>query len=397
MPSQSSLRLRLQVYAPNRYLLAISALLIVMAVSVAMAVIYPYQDLNAQNIAAAAAVVVDSSSSSVGGVGMSSGVGSGAGVLDDDASSVSSGVSVGGSAVTQSNVDGEGIITQATDEATAKPNNELMENNESSVVSNNAGGESLIESVAGVSSATPIITEKLLTTDDVKAEESGIDEQQSLISSTSNASNNDDNSNPAANSTTTTAQQQDDNHSLFDKENTPTPTSSPTGLISPPTMAVIASPTAPIVLTEETTALSSTNTTENNIQQQQQQECHSLLQQANVDSPNNMMDPSEYVTFVTNLQKKLTHSADDVVEGEEGIGNHEYTDLPQELKMNFVHLSCVCPATNANCCADRNGIYIGDGINGGNTMEEDGNSRISVTKICAQTLTAMGDLVDEWE
>jgi len=71
--------------------------------------------------------------------------------------------------------------------------------------------------------------------------------------------------------------------------------------------------------------------------------------------------------------------------------------------MNFVRLSCICPENNANCCAEWNEIYIADV--GANDMEEN-KDNVSVSTdgkikhtdiLCAQTLVAMGELLDDLE
>jgi len=119
------------------------------------------------------------------------------------------------------------------------------------------------------------------------------------------------------------------------------------------------------------------------IDQQQLQQCSTLLQFANFDFTNlsnydEILDSGEYVTFLNNLAKVLHPH------GVQWIRFDIYSDLPEELIANFIHLSCMCPLME-NCCADSIGIYIGHGIDGSGLLYG----------ICKQTLMKLNDL--RWE
>merc|ERR1712194_429235 len=100
--------------------------------------------------------------------------------------------------------------------------------------------------------------------------------------------------------------------------------------------------------------------------------CQSLLGQADLDA-NGLLTPSEYAALVAVLLR--------------GVAPHvtapeHYTDLPYRLKMNFMHLSCVC----SDCCATETGIYTG------------GSMRDALEVTCEQTEAAIGkELEDGWK
>lgn len=278
-----------------------------------MAVLFPYQDLNAQNGVESAVVVVETSSSSAVIVDDANMMGAADGILSDNFGSdsmINSGVN------SSSSNNGGDLDLEATN------NDEIPNVDDGSEEFANNDEETTIEEVVEPDGGDP---------------KSAAQETASESGTVT----------PAAATTIEDEfiDQSPTHHSLFDHDN------SPTSGVSSPTNTEIASPTAP-------KATTTTTTTENN-----EGDCRLLLHQADIDS-NGLLDSSEYMSFLKNLEEKQ------LLLGEEPllITNYvddQYVDLSYQLKMNFVHLSCVCPpATNDDCCAERSGIYIGAGMEG---------------------------------
>lgn len=230
-----------------------------------------------------------------------------------------------------------------------------VENGANSVVSESNNGDeetSSVESVAAEDEETTSSVESVVNAPVTTAEEVPVVEQP--VSTSSNEpiiANNNNVNNPAEDSQSTATSHQ----SLFDHEDT---------TLSASTMD------------EEAT------TTENNIEQQQ---CHSLLHLANThfsnkSQNNNIMDTTEYVTFITNLLETMP--------GEnKGTLADQYYDLPMSLQVNFQRLSCLCPnSTKSECCAETNGIYLVE------DMEGDRGSS-SLDMICDETIKALESVV----
>jgi len=78
--------------------------------------------------------------------------------------------------------------------------------------------------------------------------------------------------------------------------------------------------------------------------------CRALLLQADVNS-NQMIDTTEYLSFLHNLQSSNRLHADKLPEN--------YSELDFPLRINFLQQSCICPFDMPDCCDERNGIYIG--------------------------------------
>jgi len=79
--------------------------------------------------------------------------------------------------------------------------------------------------------------------------------------------------------------------------------------------------------------------------------CRTLLLQADVNS-NQMIDTTEYLSFLHDLQSSNILHADNLPE--------IYSDLDFPLRINFLQQSCICPFDMPDCCDERNGIYIGN-------------------------------------
>lgn len=297
-----------------------------------MAVLFPYQDLNAQNaVDSVGVVVVETLSSAVT-------VGAADGILSENFGSdsmIDSGVSGDLEAINNDeikNVDNGSAEVANNDQQTTI--GEFVNSNSGG--SSNSGPKSAAQETDSESGTVTPINDELTA-----VEEESID-QQSIANDESN------NNNLAPSPT---------HHSLFDHDN------SPTSPVSSPTNTAIASPTAP---------MTTTTTTENN-----EGQCQSLLHQADIDS-NGLLDSSEYMTFLKNLEETQLFLGEEPLLITASV-NDQYVDLSYQLKMNFVHLSCVCPpATNDDCCAERSGIYIGDG------MEEE-----MLDRVCVETVSAI--------
>lgn len=104
--------------------------------------------------------------------------------------------------------------------------------------------------------------------------------------------------------------------------------------------------------------------------------CQSLLRQTDLNTKG-LLTESEYATLVAELlQGVAPHS----------VAPERYSDLPFQLKMNFLHLSCVC----LDCCVEENGIYIGE-------HEQQHGMRDTLDVICEQTEAAIRkELEDYW-
>jgi hypothetical protein len=99
------------------------------------------------------------------------------------------------------------------------------------------------------------------------------------------------------------------------------------------------------------------------------QQCHTLLQQeADIVHPRDILGPVEYTAFLSKMKQANIGSA-----SEADIPN-QYAYLSEELKTNFVQSKCNCPPTNVDCCMDVHGIYVGQGSD--------------LDKICENTLMA---------
>jgi len=288
-----------------------------------MAVLFPYQDLNAQNGVESAVVVVETSSSAVIADDANM-MGAADGMLSDNFGSDS----MINSGVSSSSNNGGDLDLEATN------NDEIPNVDDGSEEFANNDEETTIEEV--------------VEPDELQHESfinSSSGDPKSAAQETASESGT---VTPAAAATIEDEfiDKSPTHHSLFDHDNSPTISG-----VSSPTNTAIASPTAP-------KATTTTTNTENN-----EGDCRLLLHQADVDS-NGVLDSSEYMSFLKNLEEKqlllkeepllITTYVDD-----------QYVDLSYQLKMNFVHLSCVCPpATNDDCCAERSGIYISAGMEG---------------------------------
>jgi len=421
----------------NPVLLAIVALLVIMAVSIAMAILFPYQDLNAQG--------------SLRGAGKTEGVQVGI---------ISEGIGGSGdihSAVVQSDGDEKEIVTQVNasdelkdDEAFVVSNNIIdSESNESekegkqeveasgeptkeaasAVPESNAEvysgksagevaavdgasveGDNAIESESNTveqeeeeEAVAKLVQEATATLPESNTEaaseesfgvavgaidasvvsDNGIEtvEQEDAVepSNESVAGHVPSTEEPAAlveepiieQPATTNESDNDDpsdlqtasHHSLFSD------TDAPVGILDEGTPADEVPAETTGVVSSEANESTTDDTTD------QYEQCRSLLRQANGYS-SDILGPVEYVAFLAKLKEKGT-GANSVIIAD------QYADLEYELKLNFVHLSCSCPATNANCCSETSGIYIDDSVGIDSSLDQ----------VCEQTLQAMNGLV----
>lgn len=427
----SSRRCAPKKYETNPVHLAIAALLVIMAVSIAMAILFPYQDLNAQS----SLRVADEAEGVQVGI-ILEGIGGGGDIH---------------SAVVQSDVDEEEIVTQVKasnelkdDEASESnaPDNEEKQKEEavsepakeaaSTVPESNAEvpsdeslGEAASADEASVESDNVIESEPIT----VEQEEEGavskpVEEAAATLPESSAVAASDESvgeavtaneasvaSDNVIESEPNTVVQEDEEEPLNESVAGPVPSAEePAALVEEPIIeqsittnesdnydpsdsqttshhSLFSDKDAPAeilpegnpaeeVPAETTDALSSEaskSTTEDKTAQYEQ--CHSLLQQANVNS-NGVLGPVEYVTFLTNLKEEVIGATSVAIAD-------QYADLEYELKMNFIHLSCMCPTTNANCCAEINGMYIGDSEGVVSSLD----------KICEHTLQAIEGLV----
>jgi len=434
----ASLRCAPKKYEMNPVLLAIVALLVIMAVSIAMAILFPYQDLNAQSSlrgpGKAEGVQVGIIFEGIGGSGdihsavvQSDGdekeivtqVNASDELKDNEAFVVSNNIidsesnepekegkqeveaageptKEAASAVPQSNaevysgksvgeaaaVDGASVegdnaiesesntVEQEEEEAVAKPVQEATATatvpesnaeaasdesfdvavgaNDASVVSDN-GIETVEQEDAAEPSNESVAGPVPSTEDPAALVEEPVIEQPA----TTNESDNDD---PSDSQTAS-------HHSLFSD------TDAPAGILDEGTPADEVPAETTGVVSSEANESTTDDTTD------QYEQCRSLLRQANGDS-SDILGPVEYVAFLAKLKEKGT-GANSVIIAD------QYADLEYELKLNFVHLSCSCPATNANCCAETSGIYIDDSVGIGSGLD----------KVCEQTLQAMDGIV----
>ncbi len=115
---------------------------------------------------------------------------------------------------------------------------------------------------------------------------------------------------------------------------------------------------------------------------EQLQTCHMILKQSKRDV-NDMMDNAGYVIFLSDLQSSFDM-------GGEGSFGLDYDDLAYPLKMNFVHLSCLCPDSDTDCCGEVNGIFVGEGESV--AEGENDNRKSPLDNICVQTYKAMDEI-----
>lgn len=291
--------------SPNRYLVAIAALLVVMAISITVAVLFPYQDLNAESAAAAAA----------GGVGI--GVGGAPGVVVDDA--VDKDVNSGSANSAMAEV-------AKPPELQTKPV-EISGDGESS----GSSGQS-VEAMAEVAKPPELQTEPAITTSGGSGDDSSAKTPADESSDTSDEAKHNMAQQPGSSSGSNLSDEpaeSEAHHSLFDHGDS---AAAPASALED--SGVDASP-ADSVTTPENDDTS----------------CLSILQQADVDA-NDMLDSSEYIGFLDNLQR-ANRLGSDVAIGK------RYIDLPFSVKVNYANLSCKCPPSKPNCCAYGDGIYIG--------------------------------------
>lgn len=109
-------------------------------------------------------------------------------------------------------------------------------------------------------------------------------------------------------------------------------------------------------------------------------QCQSLLQQNDADS-NHLLDTTEYMSLLQSLSK--SHSPENAMSPWDTIA---YTELPFQLKMNFNHLACVCPANYiGDCCSEhKQGIYVGSDTEDDERLE----------KVCVQTTEAVAKVLE---
>lgn len=169
-------------------------------------------------------------------------------------------------------------------------------------------------------------------------------------------------------------EQEEEHHSssLFDQDDSAAaavllPPAATTPVTSPNNDLGIASPTYTPPLAESETSqqqdpqdINNSNNNNNN-----DSECEQLLHQADTDS-NNLLDTNEYLNFLSSF---LTNN-DDTSSSKNINVPQEYNNLPYVMKINYIHLSCVCPPNVVDCCADgQSGIYI-DGDSEGERVQE---------------------------
>eukprot|EP00581_Thalassiosira_minuscula_P008772 CAMPEP_0183701950 /NCGR_PEP_ID=MMETSP0737-20130205/183_1 /TAXON_ID=385413 /ORGANISM="Thalassiosira miniscula, Strain CCMP1093" /LENGTH=335 /DNA_ID=CAMNT_0025928461 /DNA_START=287 /DNA_END=1294 /DNA_ORIENTATION=+ len=302
-------------YSPNKTILAMALLLVIMGISITLAVVFPYQDLNAMAaVELEATTMMDMENE-----------GSSGGVMSDVISGVESGVIVDDVSPSQElrNENDAGVDESASD---------LVSSSSSSA---NLGEDTAAEVAHEQMMAQGHNNEPVEPEPSNGNQVSSVDEtsQEDLVDSHENENN----------STSLTSTVEHNINNLF-------------GTTDDGASAV----------DEGSAPIEQAATTDNKEEEEEKHyNCQLILHGADLDS-NNILDATEYTNLLSKLnESKSNNDNNDNNSSENNINNTgskfiDYNSLPFERKVNFVDLSCLCPHSFPTCCGDLNGIYIGN-------------------------------------